>query len=71
MFDYTWRCDCEAEGTEQYLLNAGRSARYHLNNECELKDPTVFIDQYDKRAGELSDRWWKVKRKATPQEVAA
>ncbi len=63
--DYTWRCDCEAEATEQFLVNANRSARYHLENECELADPEVFIDQYDLEAGELSDKYWKIKRKAT------
>jgi hypothetical protein len=24
---------------------------------------TVFIDQYDLDAGELSDKWWKVTKK--------
>lgn len=66
MKDYTWRCDCEAEGLEQYLVNANRSARYHLENECELEKPTAFIDQYDKEAGELSGKYWKITRKATP-----
>lgn len=64
-YDYTWRCDCEAEGTEQHLLNAGRSARYHLANECELPDPTVFIDRYSYEDGELDGWYTKVNKKAT------
>lgn len=65
-YDYTWRCDCDAEATEQYLLNAGRSARFHLANECKLPAATVFIDRYSYEDGELDGWYTTVTSKAIP-----
>lgn len=60
-YDYTWRCDCDAEGAADSLTDARRSARKHLKDHTD-KTPnwTVFIDQYDLEAGELSGKYWKV-----------
>lgn len=61
-YDYTWRCDCDiAEGLTTTLNEARREARKHLKTHRD-KTPnwSVFIDQYDLQAGEMSDKWWKI-----------
>lgn len=59
-FDYTWRCDCGAEGHGLNLADMRREAKEHLKAHPTTK-MTVFIDEYDLSAAELSDRWWKVR----------
>ena len=73
-YDYTWRCDCDfAEGTCARLNEARRAAKRHLaecdggkDRELQESPVTVFIDQYDLDAGEMSDKWWKVTKKSYP-----
>lgn len=62
-FDYTWRCDCDKEGTTQTLEDARKEAAAHLKEHAD-KTPnwTVYIDQYDIEAGELSDRYYKIEK---------
>lgn len=59
--DYTWRCDCDAEGSTNTLAEARKEARKHLRTHTD-KTPnwSVFIDQYDLEAGELSGKYWKI-----------
>ena len=60
-YDYSWRCDCEKEGTTPSLAVARKEAREHLKTHTD-KTPnwTVFVDQYDHSAGELTNKYWKV-----------
>lgn len=60
-FDYTWRCDCETEGSCENLATARKEARAHLKTHTD-KTPNwaVFIDQYDIQAGELSGKYYKL-----------
>jgi hypothetical protein len=60
-FDYTWRCDCEAEGHTLSLKQSRREAKEHLKVAHPDTKQTVFIDEYDLSEGKLSDRWWKVR----------
>lgn len=56
--DYTWRCDCEAEGESNTLSEAKKEARQH-KQVCDKVTEGVFIDEYDLELGELSGRYWK------------
>lgn len=60
-FDYTWRCDCDAEGSTITLAEARKESRLHLKNHTD-KTPNwkIFIDQYNKEEGELSGKYWEV-----------
>lgn len=62
-FDYSWRCDCNAEGSTQTLNESRREARAHLKTHYD-KTPnwTVIVDQYDLREGELSGKYWKIEK---------
>lgn len=60
-FDYTWRCDCQAEATTQTLEQARKESIIHLKSHMD-KAPNweVFVDQYDIQRGELSDQYYKI-----------
>jgi hypothetical protein len=62
-YDYTWRCDCEAEGHTKTLGESRKEARTHLRTHAD-KTPNwaVFIDQYDLDAGELSGKYYKIEK---------
>jgi hypothetical protein len=60
-FDYTWRCDCEAEGHSLKLATSRHEAKEHLKLAHPTTKMTVFIDEYDLSEAELSDRWWKIR----------
>lgn len=62
-YDYAWRCDCETEGIATTLQDAADQSQIHLKEHTD-KTPNwyVFIDQYDLIEGELSGKYWKLKK---------
>lgn len=62
-FDYTWRCDCDIEGTTDNFVDARKESKKHLKTHLD-KTPNweVYIDQYDLLAGELSGKYWVIKK---------
>jgi hypothetical protein len=58
--DYTWRCDCEAEGCCGTLSEARAEAKRHLKNHPATEPTEVFIDEYDHGEGELTGRYFKL-----------
>lgn len=63
-YDYTTSHPCGLEVIYHSLRDARAAAKSHLKS-CkavdDFGDGAVFIDQYDLDAGEMADRWWKVK----------
>lgn len=59
MFDYSWRCECDKEGTANTLAEARKEVRAHLRNHYD-RTPNwyAFIDQHEK-GGDLTDKSWK------------
>ena len=69
-YDYSFSCECGFENGAYGSAKAARSeAKEHALHDpkCGVKNPTVFIDQYDLDAGELSGSWKKMKI-ATPDK---
>ena len=67
-YDYSYLCECGGEdGAYGSAAAATRAAKEHAltDKTCGVKNPTVFIDQYDLNAGELSGSYTK-KQIATP-----
>lgn len=67
-YDYSYQCECGGEdGGFKTKSTANKAAILHARNDvrCGVKNPTVFIDQYDLAAGELSGSYTK-KQIATP-----
>lgn len=67
-YDYSYSCECGGEdGAFAYSKEARAAAKTHAltDKKCGVKNPTVFIDQYDLEDGELSGTYTKT-RIATP-----
>lgn len=67
-YDYSYSCECGGENSSYVSAKeALAEATYHARNDkrCGIKNPTVFIDQYDLNAGELSGSYTK-KQITTP-----
>jgi hypothetical protein len=70
MKDYTFLCECGWESAPlTSITEAKKAAREHATKDirCGVKNPTIFIDEYDHElnGGEMSGRWEKIKI-ATP-----
>ena len=69
-YEYSYSCECGDEnGPYESRTDASTAARRHaiFDKRCGVKDPVVFIDQYDLEAGELSGSYVKT-RIATPSK---
>ncbi len=67
-YDYSYSCECSGEnGAYGSKRAAVEAAKDHALNDkrCGVKNPTVFIDQYNLEEGELSGSYSKM-RIATP-----
>lgn len=67
-YDYSYSCECGDEnGSYTSKKEALAKATLHAKTDrrCGVKNPTVFIDQYDLEASELSGSYTKHKI-ATP-----
>ena len=67
-YDYSYSCECGDEnGPYSSRKEARAAAGFHARTDsrCGVKNPTVFIDQYDLESSELSGSYTKHKI-ATP-----